>query len=86
MPKVAIITGASSGIGKGLAERYSQAGYNVGLIARRKSELLALQSSLPTKTLIGVCDVSQKCHIFMHSKNDSRIRARGCIDCQCWHQ
>lgn len=64
MPKIAIITGASSGIGKGLAERYSHAGYDVGLIARRESDLLALQSSLPTKALIGVCDVSQKDAIF----------------------
>jgi NADP-dependent 3-hydroxy acid dehydrogenase YdfG len=60
MPKVAIITGASSGIGKGLAIRYASAGYHVGLIARRKTDLLALQAVIPTNSLIGVCDVSQR--------------------------
>ena len=78
MPKIAIITGASSGIGKGLAERYSHAGYDVGLIARRESELLALQSSLPTKALIGVCDVSQKDAIF--SCIQDLIREFGRVD------
>jgi short-subunit dehydrogenase len=63
MSKVAIITGASSGIGRGLAIRYSKAGYSIGLIARRKPELESLQKELSTKSLIGVCDVSDQAAI-----------------------
>lgn len=38
-PQLAVITGASSGIGRELALQLSKAGYKVGLIARRQEEL-----------------------------------------------
>src|SRR4051812_26091108 len=38
-PKVALITGASSGIGKALAVELGRRGYKVGLTARRVKEL-----------------------------------------------
>jgi len=38
-PKVAVITGASSGIGRATALQFAYAGYNVVLAARRKDEL-----------------------------------------------
>lgn len=56
MPK-AIIIGATSGIGQGLAERLVQAGYQVGLTGRRQERLLQLQQSLNAH--IQVMDVSQ---------------------------
>lgn len=37
--KTIIITGASSGIGQGVAERFLDEGWNVGLIARRREKL-----------------------------------------------
>lgn len=68
MPKVAIITGASSGIGRGLAESYAAAGYSLGLIARREPELIKLKTQLEGKHAcaieLGVCDVSDKQHLF----------------------
>lgn len=41
MKKLAFITGASSGIGQALAERYLQKGYRVALCARRTEEVKA---------------------------------------------
>ncbi|RAP23443.1 3-ketoacyl-ACP reductase [Candidatus Marinamargulisbacteria bacterium SCGC AG-343-K17] len=68
MSKVAIITGASSGIGQGLAKLYAESGYSLGLIARRESKLhqlkTDLESSTSAKIMIGVCDVSNKSDIF----------------------
>jgi NAD(P)-dependent dehydrogenase (short-subunit alcohol dehydrogenase family) len=40
-PPLAYITGASSGIGEALAERYLRAGWRVALVARRGEQLLA---------------------------------------------
>ena len=45
MSKLAFITGASSGIGQALALRFSQAGYHLGLVARRTHELKAWASA-----------------------------------------
>jgi short-subunit dehydrogenase len=39
MPKLAFITGASSGIGQALALRYHQAGWRLALVARRTTEI-----------------------------------------------
>lgn len=44
--KVVIITGASSGIGKALAEKYAREGWNLVLAARREERLRALQNEL----------------------------------------
>lgn len=40
-PRLAFITGASSGIGRALAARYIQAGWRVALVARRADEMTA---------------------------------------------
>lgn len=49
MEKLALITGASRGIGKALAEVFARNGYSLMLTARSKDELAALQNELQTK-------------------------------------
>jgi gluconate 5-dehydrogenase len=44
--RVALVTGASSGIGREIAAALAEAGANVVLVARRKQELVAAQRSL----------------------------------------
>lgn len=52
--KVVIITGASSGIGKALAEKYASEGWNLVLAARRIDRLQALKSQLKNVEVLTV--------------------------------
>lgn len=45
MPQIALITGCSSGIGRALAERYQQAGYEVWACARKPQDVQALNDA-----------------------------------------
>ncbi|MCC6546452.1 SDR family NAD(P)-dependent oxidoreductase [Candidatus Sumerlaeota bacterium] len=45
----AIIIGASSGIGEGLAKRFARSGYRVALVARRESELRRVADGINRK-------------------------------------
>ncbi|MEM8928268.1 MAG: SDR family oxidoreductase [Bacteroidota bacterium] len=54
MKKVALITGASSGIGKELARIHAERGGNLVLVARSKGKLEALKSELEEKYSIDV--------------------------------
>ncbi len=58
--KVVIVTGASSGIGKALAEVFSQAGARVVLAARSKEKLDAIAAGLPNESLTVRCDVQKE--------------------------
>jgi short-subunit dehydrogenase len=59
MMKKAIIVGASSGIGKSLAQTLAGDGYRVGLAARRLPLLLDLQKEIGSQTLVKQIDVSK---------------------------
>lgn len=55
--KVAIVTGASSGIGEAIARELSQAGVRLVITARRQDRLLALSQSLPGESCVLVANV-----------------------------
>lgn len=58
--KVVIVTGSGSGIGQGIAERFSQEGASVVLAGRTRDKLDAVAARLPAgRTLVQVCDVAR---------------------------
>lgn len=59
--KTVVVTGASSGIGEGIARRFAAEGANVVLAARRKDRLDALATELGTqRALAVVTDVTKQ--------------------------
>ena len=60
MKKWAVITGASSGIGRELAKLYSTRGFDIVLVARRKDRLEELAGSLKCETKILEADLSDR--------------------------
>jgi len=57
--KRAIVIGASSGIGRALAQVLSENGYSVGLAARRENLLHELTGELPTPSFVKAIDVTK---------------------------
>jgi len=77
--KVVIITGASSGIGKALAEKYASEGWNLVLAARRIDRLQELKNQLKDVEVLPVkTDVTQEadCKYLI----DSAVQKFGKID------
>ena len=63
MKKIALITGATSGIGEACARKFAQGGYDVILTGRNATKLQALQTELTqqgTKVLTLTFDVRDK--------------------------
>lgn len=56
----ALITGASSGLGRDMAMVLSEMGYDIIAVARRKELLEELKANLKTDVEILVCDVSSR--------------------------
>ena len=56
--KVAIITGAGTGVGRSVAQRFLTEGYQVALLGRRQ-ELLDETAAGAQNALVRPCDVSQ---------------------------
>ncbi|KAF0237338.1 MAG: 3-oxoacyl-ACP [Prolixibacteraceae bacterium] len=52
--KVVVITGASSGIGKALAEKYASEGWNLALAARRIVQLQEIEKQFPQVEVLSV--------------------------------
>jgi NAD(P)-dependent dehydrogenase (short-subunit alcohol dehydrogenase family) len=79
----AIITGASQGLGKAIAEHFIRAGANVLLCARNQSELFRTQKELANlapeqKVLAHVCDVSDESQV--NATVDYALREFGSVD------
>lgn len=60
MHKTALITGASSGFGKAMAQKFAANGWRLILVARRLERLHALQKQLPTDCHIAKVDMTQR--------------------------
>ena len=57
--KTALVTGASSGIGRAIAQRFAEDGARVYLTGRGKDELVAAAESIGPAAVAVPCDVSQ---------------------------
>jgi NAD(P)-dependent dehydrogenase (short-subunit alcohol dehydrogenase family) len=57
--KVAIVTGASRGIGRAIARVLAAEGMKVALAARTRSELESLAAELPTRSLVVALDLRE---------------------------
>ena len=60
----ALITGASSGIGRDMARYLASKNYDLILVARRKNRLEQLKKELQTSVTIINLDLSQEQHCF----------------------
>src|SRR5919201_6874449 len=60
MSEVALVTGASAGIGEEFAKQLSAKGYEVVLVARRRERLEQLASKLPGKAHVIECDLASE--------------------------
>src|SRR5260221_7471129 len=58
--RTALVTGASIGIGRGVASALSKEGVRLAVVARRKNLLEQLQDELKTRIVIIECDFLQK--------------------------
>jgi uncharacterized protein len=58
--RVAIVTGASSGIGEAIARELSRRGYQLALVARRTDHLYALAERLDTKAHVLTADLADR--------------------------
>ena len=60
MPDVALVTGASSGLGEQFARQLAERGYELILVARRKDRLEKLAEELPGTAHVIECDLANE--------------------------
>ena len=74
--KTAVITGASSGIGRLLARRFAREGARVALVARREAELRQLAGEIEQgggQVLVLPCDVADRARVFACAEQATRV-------------
>ena len=79
--KNAVITGASSGMGRMLAQRFARAGARVVLVARREPELRQLATEIESgggSALVLPCDVAERAQVFAAAQR--ALASCGAID------
>ncbi len=79
--KTALVTGASSGIGRLLSLRLAREGARVALVARREAELRGLASAIEAgggQALVLPCDVAERAEVFACA--EQALRAFAGID------
>ncbi|HKW47621.1 MAG TPA: SDR family oxidoreductase [Gemmatimonadaceae bacterium] len=76
--RVAVITGASSGIGAALARRLGQTDFRLVLASRRDQVLQALSSEIPADILPVVTDVTRRADVAR--LRDEAIKSFGGVD------
>ncbi len=59
MVKKAIVIGSSSGIGRALAQRLGECGYEVGLAGRRVEQMTELAGAIPARAYVKAIDVTR---------------------------
>ncbi|MEO5984277.1 MAG: SDR family NAD(P)-dependent oxidoreductase, partial [Ferruginibacter sp.] len=72
MHKIALITGATAGIGKACAEKFAAGGYHLILTGRREERLKALKQQLQSSTteVFTLCfDVQSRSNVFNAIEN-----------------
>lgn len=66
--KKIIIVGATSGIGRGLAEQYAREDYLIGITGRRENLLKEICAQDKDKLFYQVCDITHTETTFHHWK------------------
>lgn len=89
---LALITGASSGLGKEIAKLLSLRGYDLVLVGRDKEELIKLKNELKTNSKVCICDLTKEkkvYNLYLDNKNiDLLVNSAGIgevgyfVDCQ----
>ena len=71
----AVVTGASSGIGKEIAMYLAKLGYEIIAVAREKEKLEQLKKEIPTKLEIYCVDISkeEECYTFFNEVKEKNI-------------
>src|SRR2546425_5323357 len=79
-PRSVLITGASSGLGRGLALRYARAGATVHAVARREPELKSLAAEAPAGRVVPVAlDVTDSERL-VQAIHDAEAASGGALD------